>query len=118
MPEEAAAILAVAARVPPFTLAAETVDRAYGRPPGRGGRRFAAYDEDALTLAAAAGERCLEGFDRSTLKALYVASTTWPRAAAAQAERLAMALDLPDTVEVATFGGSGAVAFVCVIRRM
>ncbi len=112
-----ATIIAVAARVPPFALAAETVDRAYGRPPGPGGRRFAAYDEDALTLAYEAAERCLRGhdlrgpeggggFDRSRVRALFVASTSWPRVAAAQADRIAAWLDLPESVEVATFGGS------------
>ncbi|MEK7867165.1 MAG: OB-fold domain-containing protein [Planctomycetota bacterium] len=106
MERETASILAVAARVPPFALAAEVVDRAYGRPPGSGGRRLAAYDEDALTLAYEAADRCLRGFDRSLLRALYVASTSWPRAAAAQAERIAAWLDLPESVEVSTFAGS------------
>ncbi len=106
MERETASILSVAARVPPFALAAETVDRAYARPTGPGGRRFAAYDEDALTLAYEAADRCLRGVDRSRLRALYVASTSWPRAAAAQAERIAAWLDLPESVEVSTFGGS------------
>lgn len=99
-------ILSVAARVPPFALAADTVDRAYGRPPGTGGRRFAAYDEDVLTLACEAADRCLRGHDRSRVRALFVASTSWPRAAAAQADRIAAWLDLPASVEVSTFGGS------------
>lgn len=106
MERETASILSVAARVPPFALAAETVDRACGRSPGPGGRRFAAYDEDALTLAYEAADRCLDGVDRSSIRALYVASTTWPRASAAQAERIAAWLDLSECVEVSTFGGS------------
>ncbi|MBI2931020.1 MAG: OB-fold domain-containing protein [Planctomycetes bacterium] len=114
------AILNAAARVPPFALSAEAVARAYGRPPSRGARRFAAYDEDALTLATDAAALCLRATAPSHVRALYVASTTWPRAAAAQAERLAAALDLPPSVEIATFGGSwrgGATALHIALTR-
>ena len=108
--ERPAGILAVAARVPALELSADTVDRAHGRPPGRGSRRSAAYDDDAVTLAADAAQRCLAnappGFDRKSLRALHVASTTWPRSAGPQAERIAAALDLAEDVEVSTFGGS------------
>lgn len=106
IPAMEAGLLALAARIPPFFLSSETVDRAYGRPPGRGGRRGSAYDEDALTLAAEAAQRCLAAAGRPEVRALYVASTTWPRSAAAHADRLAALLDLPDNVEVAMFGGS------------
>lgn len=100
------AILAVAARVPPWELSAETVNRAYGRPPARGARRFASWDEDPLTLAYAAADRALQSFDRSRLQTLFIASTSWPRHAAAQAERVAAALDLPEGVEVVSLGGA------------
>lgn len=99
-------ILAVAARVPPFEISAETVNRAYGRPSGRGARRFASYDEDSLALACAAADRALRSFDRSRLRALYMASTSWPRAAASQAERIAASLDLPADVQVVSLGGA------------
>ena len=98
-------ILAAAGRIPPYELSAETVAAAYGRPAGRGARRFAAHDEDALTLAYGAAERCLRGRGEK-VESIFVASTTWPRAASSSAERLAAWLDLAPSVEVATFGGS------------
>lgn len=99
-------ILAAAARVPAFELSAATAAAACGRPAGRGARRFAAHDEDALTLAYGAAERCLRGTDPAAVQSLFVASTSWPRAAAATAARLAAALDLPPTAAIATLGGS------------
>jgi hypothetical protein len=87
-------ILAGAARVPPFELS-----------DGAWRRRFAAHDEDSLALAHAAAAPVAQG-----ARALYVASTTWPRGAA---QRLAESLDLARDVEVFAFGGewrSGAAA--------
>ncbi|NMD42214.1 MAG: short-chain dehydrogenase, partial [Firmicutes bacterium] len=43
-----------------------------------GEKAVAAFDEDAITMAAAAGKRCLEGFDPGILGALYFATTTAP----------------------------------------
>ena len=44
----------------------------------RGEKAVANFDEDAITMAVAAGMDCLRGVDRSTIDAVYYASTTAP----------------------------------------
>ena len=44
----------------------------------QGERSMANWDEDALTMAVAAGRDCLVGQDKSKIDAVYMASTTMP----------------------------------------
>jgi hydroxymethylglutaryl-CoA synthase len=71
----------------------------------RGERTVASYDEDALTMAVAAMVDCLGDRDRGGVTGLYLGSTTLPFAERQGAALIAGALDLPDEVRTADFGG-------------
>jgi 3-hydroxy-3-methylglutaryl CoA synthase len=79
-----------------------------GRPAKDGGpeRTVAAFDEDAITMAVEAATRCLADDDRSTIDALYFATTTPPYGGNLGAALIAKALDLPRGIRSADFGGS------------
>ncbi len=73
-----------------------------------GGRRtpIADLDEDVITLAVAAAERCLARQDRSRVTALYLATTSGPFAERSTAALAARILDLPGNVRTVDFSGS------------
>ena len=71
----------------------------------RGERTVASHDEDALTMAVAALVDCLGDRDRADVTGLYLGSTTLPFAERQGAALVAGALDLPDAVRTADFGG-------------
>jgi hydroxymethylglutaryl-CoA synthase len=75
-------------------------------PAGRGEKAVAGHDEDAVTLAVAAGIDALRGFDRSKIDALLFASTTAPFAEKQSAAVVARALDLGRDVATVDYGGS------------
>ncbi|GIW41869.1 MAG: hypothetical protein KatS3mg076_2446 [Candidatus Binatia bacterium] len=81
---------------------------------GAGEKAVANFDEDAVTMAVAAGRDCLEGIDREKVDALVFASTTYPYKEKQGAAVVAKALDLRRDVRTADFGGSiraGTTAF-------
>ena len=100
-----AGIVSYGAYVPrtrlPFALIA-------GRPAKEGGleRAVAWNDEDALTMAVAAGASCLRGQGRDSVDAVLFASTTHPFREKQGAALLARALDLPREVRTADYSGS------------
>lgn len=71
-----------------------------------GEKAVASFDEDAITMAAAAGKRCLEGFDPDKLGALYLATTTAPYKERQCANIIAGALNIPENIRSADFGGA------------
>ncbi len=71
-----------------------------------GERAVAGADEDALTMAVAAGVDCLRGLDRNSIDAVYFASTSYPYREKSGAALIARALDLRRTVATADFGAS------------
>ncbi len=79
-----------------------------GRPPTDGGpeRSVAWNDEDAITMAVAAGGNALRGFDRASVDAVFFASTTSPFAEKQAAALIAKALDLRRDVRTTDIGGS------------
>ena len=79
-----------------------------GRPAKDGGpeRSVAWNDEDAVTMAVAAGAAALEGFDRASVDALMFASTTYPFREKQGAALVACALDLPREVRTVDYSGS------------
>ncbi|GIV03761.1 MAG: ACP synthase [Fimbriimonadales bacterium] len=80
---------------------------------GGGGERAVAYfDEDAVTMAVAAGSACLEGLDRSAVDAVYFASTSYPYREKQGAALIAKALDLPRQVLTADVTDSTRAATV------
>ena len=71
-----------------------------------GTRTVAGVDEDALTLACDAAQRCLRDGDAAAVCALYFASTSAPYLEKQVASLIATALDVPRACAVADFGGS------------
>ena len=103
-------VAGVGAYVPRFRLAAEAVEDALGQSHARGVEQVAVpdADEDALTMAAEAGERALDaaGLDAGAVDAVHLASTTLPYEEEGGAGRLRSLLGLDASTESAQFGGS------------
>ncbi|MFH2007764.1 MAG: SDR family NAD(P)-dependent oxidoreductase [bacterium] len=69
----------------------------------QGERSFGNWDEDALTMAVAAGRDCLTGLDRAKIDAVYLGSTTMPFADRQCAGIVKTALNLRDDLVTADF---------------
>ena len=113
-----AGIVSYGAYVPPTRLAFATIA---GRPPSSKGpgsrsepagdaitpeRSVAWNDEDAVTMAVAAGMNCLRDLDRNSVDALYFASTSYAFREKQAAALVAKALDLRRDVATADHAGS------------
>lgn len=70
-----------------------------------GEKSVANFDEDALTMAVAAGIDALRGVDRTKVQGLYFASTTMPYKERLNAGIITAALGLNDQVRAADFSG-------------
>jgi len=73
---------------------------------GKGERSVANFDEDAITMAVAAGMDCINDLDKSNIDALYLASTTLPYKERQNAGIASAALGLGDEVSTADVTGS------------
>ena len=62
----------------------------------QGERSMCNWDEDSITMAVAASRDCLNGMDKESLDALYLASTTLPFADRQNAGIVSAALNLRD----------------------
>ena len=69
-------------------------------------KAVAGFDEDAITLAVAAGIECLTGVDRATVDGLYLATTSSPFREKQAAAFVAKALDLRADVATIDFTGT------------
>lgn len=65
---------------------------------GKHDRAVADFDEDVVTMAVAAASDCLNGTDRSTVDALFLASTSAPYAEKQSSSIVATATEMPDSV--------------------
>lgn len=72
----------------------------------KGERTMAGWDEDPITMAVEAARDCLEGFERSDIAALQIASTTHPYDDRQNSAVAAAALNLPAAVASADLTGS------------
>lgn len=72
----------------------------------KGRRAFCSWDEDVVTMAVEAARDCLTGRDRAAVRALTLASTTFPYADLSNGVIVASALGLDRQVEVANVAGS------------
>jgi 3-hydroxy-3-methylglutaryl CoA synthase len=98
-------IVSFGAYLPPTRLGFAVIG---GRPPKEGGpeRTVAWNDEDAVTMAVAAGANALRGFDRAGVDALFFASTTYPFKEKQGAALIAKALDLRRDARTTDVSGS------------
>jgi 3-hydroxy-3-methylglutaryl CoA synthase len=72
----------------------------------RGEKAVANYDEDSLTMAAAAGMDCLNGANGAGVDGLYFASTTFPYRERESAAIIATALDFSPNIRTADLADS------------
>ena len=97
-------ITSVGAYVPYNRIRRETIAKAWERGAIKGERSIVNNDEDSLTMAVEAVGRCLQGMDRQSVDAAYVATTTAPYAEKSIAAMVATVSDLKPTVGTADFG--------------
>ncbi len=71
----------------------------------QGEKAVANFDEDAVTMAVAAGIDALKGIDRSTIDGVYFASTTMPYKERLNTGIIIPALNVEDQVRGADFSG-------------
>ena len=100
-----AGIVSYGAYIPPTRLGFAVIA---GRPPKDGGpeRAVAWNDEDAVTMAVAAGANALRGFDRAGVGAVFFASTSYAFKEKQGAALIAKALDLPRNARTTDVSGS------------
>ena len=94
-------ITSYGAYVPLYRLSREAIARG-----GRGEKAICNFDEDSITMAAAAAIDCLTGIDRETIDGLYFATTTSPYKEKLGAAIVAMAADLKRDALTADFANS------------
>ena len=87
-------ITSYGAYIPYYRLPRSVINKAWGRPGGRGEKAVANYDEDSISMSVAAGIDCLEGVDPKTVDALFMATTTAPYKERQNSTIVATALDL------------------------
>ena len=106
-------IISYGAHIPIYRLGSEVIGNMWGRKERKGEKAVANYDEDSLTMGVAAGRACLEGIEKSSIDALYFASTTPPFKEKQSASIIAAALDLREdivTIDIANSMRSGTIA--------
>ena len=83
-----------------------------------GEKAVANFDEDAITMAVAAGLNALKGFDRSAIEGVYMASTSMPYKERLNTGIVSTALGLDDHIRTADFSGglkSGTTALLAAL---
>ncbi len=73
---------------------------------GKGERAMANWDEDSVTMAVEAARDCLAGFDRQSVRGMYLASTSLPFDDRQNSAIMAEALDLAPAIETLDIGAS------------
>lgn len=96
-------IEAYGAYVPISRLKRDDIARAWGGASQGGERAVANFDEDSVTMAVAAALDCLNGIDRETVDAVFLATTTSPYREKLAATIVAAALDLKREVATSDF---------------
>ncbi len=94
-------ITSYGAYVPLWRLSREAIAKGAG-----GEKAICNFDEDSITMAAAAAIDCLNGIDRETVDGLFFASTTSPYKEKLAATTVAMAADLRRDIITADFANS------------
>ena len=105
-------ILAYGAYVPRLRLQRSAAIAANGwfnpalKAQGKGERSMAYWDEDAITMAVEAARDCMIGRSRDEIKALHMASTSFPFDDRQNSGVVATALDLPAAIDSLDLAGS------------
>ncbi len=120
MSDSAAGIVSYGCYVPPTRLPLALI---HGGRVVEGGpeKAVAGFDEDAITLAVAAGVNCLGSIDRERIDGLYFATTSSPFREKQAAAFAARALDLGDEIATIDFSGtlrSAAAALIAAVNAV
>lgn len=94
-------ITSYGAYIPLYRLSREAIAKG-----ARGEKAIGNFDEDSITMAAAAAIDCLNGMERETVDGLFFATTTSPYKEKPGAPTVAMAADLREDIFTADFSGS------------
>jgi len=113
-----AGIRSYGAYIPLHRLPRSQIATAWGVAPQAGEKAVRNFDEDSITMATAAAIDCLKGIDRSTVDALYLATSTCPYTERQGSSIIASALDMPSSVRTADFGNSLRCAMEAVAAAM
>jgi 3-hydroxy-3-methylglutaryl CoA synthase len=99
-------IISYGSYIPLYRLSGDTFARAWGMKYTMGERAVAFYDEDSVTMAAAAVSDCLGESIAEGVEGLFLASTTLPYKEKQMASFIASSLDFPKTARTADFTDS------------
>ena len=93
-----AGIVSFGAYIPIYRLNRRTIGEVWGGGEKKGEKAIANFDEDSITMAVEAGRECLKARERSSIDALYFASTTPPYKEKQAASIIAAGLDLREDI--------------------
>lgn len=99
-------ITSFGAYIPIYRLTQEAIAKAWDRPPRRGEKAVANFDEDSVTMAVESTRQCMDGLDPQTVDGLFFASTTSPYKEKMAASLIATASDLRNDLLAADFANS------------
>jgi hydroxymethylglutaryl-CoA synthase len=99
-------IVSIDVYFPLYRLTGEEIGRMWRKKGAAGEKSVAGYDEDPLTMAAAAVQRCMKGTDRDRIGAFFLASTTAPYREKQNAAIVASAVDIDRRCRTADYANS------------
>lgn len=99
-------IISFGVYVPYYRLSRSTIKSAWGKGKAKGERAVANFDEDSITMAAAAGMDCIKGFKPEDIDGIYFCSTTSPYSENQCATHLVWVLGLREDVITADFANT------------
>jgi len=111
-------ITSYGAYIPYYRLPRSVINKAWGRPGGRGEKAVANYDEDSISMSVAAGIDCLKGVDPKTVDALFMATTTAPYKERQNSTIVATALDLRREARNADFTNCLRAGTIAILSAM
>ncbi|MCK4362418.1 MAG: hydroxymethylglutaryl-CoA synthase [Dehalococcoidia bacterium] len=112
-----AGITSYGAYIPMYRLSRETLAQVWGGK-GKGEKAVANADEDSLTMGVEAARDCIKGFDKSSIDALYFATTTPPYKEKQSASIMAAACDLREDIITADFADSIRSATIAILMAL
>lgn len=101
-----AGIVAYGAYIPYNRLDRKNIKEAFNKPVMPGEKAVANYDEDSITMGAAAALECCRNFDAKKLDGVYFASTTFPYKEKQSATVIAGVLDCEKGIRTADYSNS------------
>ncbi|MBI5359198.1 MAG: hydroxymethylglutaryl-CoA synthase family protein [Planctomycetes bacterium] len=99
-------IISYGAYIPRYRLSGQTLGTAWQKPPAKGEKAIACFDEDSFTLAVESAFAAMEAAPDAHPDSVIFASTTSPYKEKLTSGMLAAVLDLPETARTMDFTNS------------